>query len=394
MAIVAKSIVDRIEIAVGADAAARGAQIITLTGAWDDVALAWVGSPTPVFSNVSTSDDDGIATTLASVLGDPVANLTASLEAAQADAQAKQATINGLQGDLSDADAATTTAWVHSVASLTTDKTTLTAQLATVNGQLAGKTTDLATANGTIAIMTEVRAATAATASDHTSHPAARRCRHVRDGPSDTARHRHRRSPTAQAALDEAKPQISTLQTELAAAQGGGLNAMTLSLPNPRGPTVKHSLRYLSAPRCRFSRPTFLLLAPAGATMEAVADRRQHDDLVRSARSHNSGGFIKVYCGTQPANPDTALSGNTPAATFTFSSTAFGSPSHVSTTEEITASLVSSSVTAGKASCTATFARILESDATTVIADETVSTSGADINLNAGKLSPPVALSH
>ncbi len=94
-----------------------------------------------------------------------------------------------------------------------------------------------------------------------------------------------------------------------------------------------------------------------------------------------NSGTIKIYCGTQPADPDTALSGNTLAATFTFNSTAFGSASHVSSKMQITGSLAATTVTAA-ASCTATFARLYESDGTTVVADMTVGTSGTDIVLN------------
>lgn len=94
-----------------------------------------------------------------------------------------------------------------------------------------------------------------------------------------------------------------------------------------------------------------------------------------------NGGSLKIYSGTQPANPDTALSGNTLLATFAFNATAFGSPSLISGKEKIAASFVGATVTAA-ATGTATFGRILESDGTTVVADVTVGTSGADVNLN------------
>lgn len=87
----------------------------------------------------------------------------------------------------------------------------------------------------------------------------------------------------------------------------------------------------------------------------------------------NSGSLV-IYSGTQPATPDTALSGNTALATFAFSTTAFGSASHVSSTEQVAASFSSGSVTASGTG-TATFARILKSDGTTVVADVTVGTS-------------------
>lgn len=95
----------------------------------------------------------------------------------------------------------------------------------------------------------------------------------------------------------------------------------------------------------------------------------------------SNGGTLKVYSGTQPTNPDTAPSGNTLLATFTFNATAFGSPSLVSAKEQISAAFAATTVTAA-ASGTAAFARVVESDGTTVIADLTVGTSATDIIIN------------
>jgi hypothetical protein len=86
-------------------------------------------------------------------------------------------------------------------------------------------------------------------------------------------------------------------------------------------------------------------------------------------------GTINIYAGTQPANANTALSGNTLLVTLTFSSTAFGSPSG----GVLTANAITSGVAVGTG--TATFARILESDGETVVMDVTVGISGAGINL-------------
>lgn len=88
-----------------------------------------------------------------------------------------------------------------------------------------------------------------------------------------------------------------------------------------------------------------------------------------------NSGTMNIYSGTQPATPDTALSGNTLLATLTFSATAFGNASAgVATANSITAG------TAGNTG-TATFARCLSSGAAAVL-DCSVGTSGADINLN------------
>lgn len=92
-------------------------------------------------------------------------------------------------------------------------------------------------------------------------------------------------------------------------------------------------------------------------------------------------GTLIIYSGTQPTNPDTAISGNTALATFTFSATSFGSNSSSGGFQQATASFSASTVTAA-ATGTATFARLLKTDGTTVVADVTVGTSGADVNLN------------
>lgn len=89
-----------------------------------------------------------------------------------------------------------------------------------------------------------------------------------------------------------------------------------------------------------------------------------------------NSGFIEIFTGTQPANANTALSGNTLLATLTFGSTAFGS----SAAGVITANAITSGTAA--ATGTAAFARLYKSDGTTVVGDITVGTSGAGLNLN------------
>lgn len=93
----------------------------------------------------------------------------------------------------------------------------------------------------------------------------------------------------------------------------------------------------------------------------------------------NSGSLV-FYTGTQPTNPDTALSSNTVLATFTLASTAFSAGT---TANPSVATLASTPLSAtAVATGTVTFGRFFESNGTTVIADVTVGTSGADINLN------------
>ena len=91
-----------------------------------------------------------------------------------------------------------------------------------------------------------------------------------------------------------------------------------------------------------------------------------------------NSGLINLYSGPQPANANTAIGGsNTLLATLTFGSTAFGAPA--------AGVLTANAITPGTAvaSGTATFARIFESNGTTVVGDVQVQVgSGGGINLN------------
>ena len=90
-----------------------------------------------------------------------------------------------------------------------------------------------------------------------------------------------------------------------------------------------------------------------------------------------NSGKLRLYSGTRPATPDTALSGNTLLAELTYNATAFGAAVNgVATANAITQD------SAADASGTATFARSVESDGTTVVLDQEVGTSGANVNLN------------
>lgn len=91
----------------------------------------------------------------------------------------------------------------------------------------------------------------------------------------------------------------------------------------------------------------------------------------------NSGTLV-WYSGTMPATPQTALSGNTALATFTFSATAFGAASTSGGFTEQTASFVASSVLPSAAG-TVSWARALQSNGTTVESDYTVGTGAQDI---------------
>ena len=84
----------------------------------------------------------------------------------------------------------------------------------------------------------------------------------------------------------------------------------------------------------------------------------------------NSGTLV-IYSGTQPANADTALAGNTVLSTSTLSNPAFSNATGGSLTLPAN---VSASATG-----TATWFRIYQSNGTTAVADGSVGTSSADL---------------
>ena len=90
-----------------------------------------------------------------------------------------------------------------------------------------------------------------------------------------------------------------------------------------------------------------------------------------------NSGKLRIYSGTQPANADTGLSGNTLLAELTFNATAFGAAASGSAT----ANAITSDSDAD-ATGTAAWFRALKSDGTTVVLDGSVGTSGADLNIN------------
>ena len=89
-----------------------------------------------------------------------------------------------------------------------------------------------------------------------------------------------------------------------------------------------------------------------------------------------NSGSIKIYTGTQPANGNAGLSGNTLLATLPLNSTAFGSAA--AGAAALNASGVSAS--AGNTG-TATWFRVCNSSGTGIW-DGSIGTSGCNINLN------------
>lgn len=123
----------------------------------------------------------------------------------------------------------------------------------------------------------------------------------------------------------------------------------------------------------------------------ATATRQAQCDAVVDRVDAGAGpGLIKLYSGSQPANANTALSGQTLLATLTFSDPAFGSAnaSGVATAGAITQD------SAADAAGTATWARITDSDGNTAFDCDVSDTGGSGtIKLNTTSISAGGAVS-
>lgn len=98
-------------------------------------------------------------------------------------------------------------------------------------------------------------------------------------------------------------------------------------------------------------------------------------------------GYLRVYDGAQPTNPDTAVGAQVLLAELRLGSTAFGAAVNgVATANPIT------SDSSADATGTAAWFRVLKSDGTTVLWDGTVGVSGANLNLNAVAISAGAAV--
>ena len=100
-----------------------------------------------------------------------------------------------------------------------------------------------------------------------------------------------------------------------------------------------------------------------------------------------NSGYIRIYTGGIPATPETAVSG-TLLAELQFNATAFGAAA----AGVITANAITQDSSADNTGTAGTY-RALKSDGTTALWDGTVSTSGADLNLNSTSINAGVAVS-
>lgn len=115
------------------------------------------------------------------------------------------------------------------------------------------------------------------------------------------------------------------------------------------------------------------VLRLANATVSAQADA-----LARLL----DNGYLRIYSGTQPATADTGLSGNTLLAELRFNATSCPAAAN----GVLTANAITSDASADNTG-TATWARLLKSDGTTVVQDCDVGTSGNTAIINSTAIS-------
>jgi hypothetical protein len=111
--------------------------------------------------------------------------------------------------------------------------------------------------------------------------------------------------------------------------------------------------------------------------LDARASTATRNAALDGVKTRLNTGYIRIYSGTRPAGPDTALSGNTLLAELRFGATAFGASSGGSAPANAITDDSSADATG-----TATFARLFQSNGTTAEYDIEVGTSGANLNLN------------
>ena len=110
------------------------------------------------------------------------------------------------------------------------------------------------------------------------------------------------------------------------------------------------------------------------ALTTAVTTRNNR--LAQYTSAIGSSGLLRIYSGTRPTNPDTALSGNTLLAELPLSATFAPAPSG----GVLTANAITNDSSAN-ATGTATWGTLTTSGGTRVI-DFSIGTSGQDLNLN------------
>ena len=118
----------------------------------------------------------------------------------------------------------------------------------------------------------------------------------------------------------------------------------------------------------------FLANASAIAALDAVVD------LIDAGAG---AGVVNIYDGTEPADADTALSGNTLLASITLNDPAFGAASDNTPGAIAAANGLPVTDTSADATGTASFFRVLDSDSNVIMqGDVTATAGGGDMEIN------------
>jgi hypothetical protein len=94
-----------------------------------------------------------------------------------------------------------------------------------------------------------------------------------------------------------------------------------------------------------------------------------------------TAALIRIYTGSQPTDPDTAIGAVTLLAELTMTATSFGAATDANPGGLITAAAITSDSSADNTGTAAWF-RMWTQNAGTAVADGSVGTSGCDLNLN------------
>ncbi len=100
-----------------------------------------------------------------------------------------------------------------------------------------------------------------------------------------------------------------------------------------------------------------------------------------TALDAGTAGIIRIYDGSQPTDPDTAVGAQVLLAELTMSGTSFGAATDAAPGALITANAITSDSSAN-ATGTAAWFRMLTQSGGTTIADGTVGTSSSDLVMN------------
>jgi hypothetical protein len=126
---------------------------------------------------------------------------------------------------------------------------------------------------------------------------------------------------------------------------------------------------------------TKIAMAAAQAACDAIVDRLDT----------GGAGVLKIYDGSQPASPDTAVGAQVILAELPLTATAFGAAASNSGKATATAAAITTD-TSANATGTASWFRAFNGAGTAII-DGTVGTSGCDLNLNSVAISAGAAVS-